>query len=422
MASAGLMAGGAFAWVRPQEMSGAMPSYFAKLSEALKISNHFEPTILLDLDRLDHNIGTCRQVFGNDLSYRLSAKSLPSASLQRYVMKEMGSKKIMAFHVPYLEDYLAYDPDVDILLGKVVLTESVAKFFSILQSVPGKDAADRIQWLADDAVRVRELLELARGLNMGLRVNLEIDIGLRRGGASNNQDLAAMLQIIQDNPDHLTFSGFMGYDGHVPAAPPPFFTVDRSFASAMQAYEAFHDFAKKNFGDMFQANLTLNSGGSKTYQRFGTQHFVNEVAAGSCMVKPSTFSELKDHQPALFIAAPVVKENDGLTVPFLDDYSNALSVLDPNAVRSWYVYGGGWAADTVAPEGVSPTGIVSDPPNQNLMPNQSLYNGPRKAQLNKGDFVFLQPQQGDAMFQFEKIALIRNGQVTGYWDTFNRKF
>lgn len=412
---------GGLSALRPGEATGAMPPYFANLDRALKNERLYEPVILIDLDRLDYNISVTKKHFSPTISYRLSAKSLPSANLQTYVMDRMGSQRLMAFHVPYLEQYLAYGPDIDILMGKPVLTGSIRNFFTNLTSTSHTNAADRIQWLADDATRVGNLLALARDQNLTLQINIEIDIGLHRGGARNNAELAAMLNLVQDNPQYLTFTGFMGYEGHVAAAPAPLFSIDKSFDDAMRAYQSFYEFGVAEFAQLFQADITLNSGGSKTYQRFGDHPFVNDIAAGSCMVKPSTFDILDDHLPALFIATPVLKKNDGLTIPFLEDQSRLVSWWNPNAAKSWHVYGGGWAADMVAPEGVSIFEMMADPPNQNLMPNQSLYTGPASTHLNEGDFIFMQPQQGDAMFQFEKIALIRDGKVSGYWDSFDRK-
>lgn len=408
---------------RPTEQSGRMPPYFAALDAALKQAELFEPTIVLDLDRLDQNIARAKQQFSDSLSYRLSAKSLPSPMLQHYVMTQMGSHRLMAFHLPYLPIYLAYRPAVDILMGKTVLTGSIEKLFERLATNDRADAAKRIQWLVDTSTRTNELLALAKKMGQKLRINIEIDIGLHRGGAQTTAQLAPILSLIRDNADHLRFSGYMGYDGHVAAAPAPIATIDGSFADAMHRYQTLFDFGQSEFPALFAADdLTFNSGGSKTYQRFGSQPFVNDIAAGSCMVKPSTFANLTDHIPALFIATPVLKENSTLQIPFLDDQSDLLARWNPNIRKSWYVYGGGWAADMVAPEGVSIFKMMADPPNQNLMPNQSLYVGPSTTQLREGDFIFMQPQQGDAMFQFDKIALLRNNKVVGFWDSIDQKF
>ncbi len=408
--------------IRPKAGSGAMPPYFARLDQALKQANLYEPVMLLDLDRVDHNIAVTKKYFSNDLAYRLSAKSLPSVELQNYILNKMGANKVMAFHVPYLSQYLGYGPDTDILMGKPVLTGSVHNFFASLDAGARSDAAARIQWLADDSARVGELLTLAKQMGVRLRLNLEIDVGLHRGGAQSTDELGAMLNLIAAHPDHISFAGFMGYEGHVAAAPAPLANMDQSFADAMAAYQRFYEFGTSNFGALFTDDVTLNSGGSKTYQRFGTQPFVNDIAAGSCMVKPSTFDILHDHVPALFIATPILKAHDGLLVPFLEERSTLLSWWNPNAAQSWTVYGGGWAADMVAPKGVSILKLTADPPNQNLMPNQSLYTGPKGAKLHQGDFIFMQPHQGDALFQFETIALVRNGEVTGFWSSFDRKY
>ncbi len=47
---------------------------------------------------------------------------------------------------------------------------------------------------------------------------------------------------------------------------------------------------------------------------------MNDIAAGSCVVKPSTFDffTLDTHIPALFIAAPILKKINSYEVPFLE--------------------------------------------------------------------------------------------------------
>ncbi len=76
-----------------------------------------------------------------------------------------------------------------------------------------------VQWLVDSEERLREYLDFARRRGITLRVNLEIDVGLHRGGRESNEELGRMLGIIAAGSGRLVFAGFMGYDGHVAHVP-----------------------------------------------------------------------------------------------------------------------------------------------------------------------------------------------------------
>ena len=140
------------------------------------------------------------------------------------------------------------------------------------------------------------------------------------------------------------------------------------------------------------------------------------------MVKPSTFTGLKDHLPALYIAAPVLKKRGGPQIPFIDYADGAIAWWDPNMAETIYLYGGGWAAEIVSPPGVKDNPVTSGPLNQNLLPNQSNYNASSKTPMKVGDFLFFHPQQSDAISQFEEIVVIRKNRIVGRWKSFEIKY
>ena len=48
-----------------------------------------------------------------------------------------------------------------------------------------------------------------------MRVNVEIDVGLHRGGVPEPEALTPLLAAIREDPEHLSLSGFMGYEPHL---------------------------------------------------------------------------------------------------------------------------------------------------------------------------------------------------------------
>jgi D-serine deaminase-like pyridoxal phosphate-dependent protein len=421
---AGLAAGGTALgyFVKPEDTGRPHTDYFSGVNETLRDAGIGLPVIIVDLDAIDHNVSRVKHYLTEPLNYRVVSKSLPSRELLSYVLDKAGTRRLMAFHQPFLEMLAGLDEKMDILLGKPLLVDSVEKFY---QQVPGENKeklSQQIQWLVDTNERLHHMLDLAKRHGISLLVNFEIDVGLHRGGAKNTKELDVMLRTIAANKIYLSFTGFMGYEAHVPHAPPIISSVEGAFIKAMNQYTTFFNYGRKKYPELFQGKLTFNSGGSSTYQMFPKGLPVNDIAAGSCMVKPSTFDILQDHKPALFIAAPVIKKIGGSQLPFLDFAADLIEWWDPAMQNSIYLYGGGWAADITSPPGIKLNGLTADPPNQNLLPNQSLYNGSNQIPIEVGDFVFFHPQQGDAISQFQEIIVLRDRKIIDTWKSFPIKF
>jgi D-serine deaminase-like pyridoxal phosphate-dependent protein len=429
---AGVLAAGSIvgaAVFRPEDQGGEYQPYFKQLNEALAETGLGRPCIVLDLDRVDKNLDRIGDHLKSPLAYRVVTKSLPSAALIQYVMGKTGTSKVMAFHQPFLGELIDnLGTRLDVLLGKPLPVEAVQRYLQERPPEKIKSDAETIQWLVDTPERLSQYLALARHMGLRFRLNVEIDVELHRGGAPDPESAGRMIKEILDHTDIASFTGFMGYDGHVAHAPglPGLheYAVRRAFAHSIDKYRSFVEYGRRHFTDAFGHELTLNGGGSKSYELFEAGMPVNDVAAGSMAVKPSTFDifTLADHVPALFIAAPVIKKEAGFNVPFLESVKGLVGWYDPNSRMTYYIYGGGWAGDMAAPPGVRQTAITSDPPNQNLVPNQTMLSGSARTPLNIGDYVFYHPHQGDAIFQFEDILLYRRGRIEGAWKPFHNRY
>ena len=196
------------------------------------------------------------------------------------------------------------------------------------------------------------------------------------------------------------------------------------FADNLSVYKSIIDHGKSRFPELFSGGITFNSGGSGTYSLFREYPFITDIGIGGAILRPRAYPShfLFDLQPAQFIATPLLKKIKGDLIPFIEFLAGLLEWWDPNNQYSFIIYGGGWAAQLVAPDGLQIQSLTSDPPNQNLVPNQSTLNGSKSVQLDIGDYVFYQPVQSDAMFQFEDILIVRAGQIVDYWNVFNRRY
>ena len=94
-------------------------AYFAQLQAALLEEGELRPRLIVDLDRLDHNIDQAVAFAARaGKALRLVEKSLPSFELLDYIARRAGTRRLMSFHQPFLTLDAQHWPDADILLGK----------------------------------------------------------------------------------------------------------------------------------------------------------------------------------------------------------------------------------------------------------------------------------------------------------------
>ena len=331
---------------------------FTALANALCVSGCDTPTLVLDRDRLDHNLEV---LAGLGLpALRLVVKSLPSLPLLEHCMAVLGTRRLMAFHRPFLEQVLAQYDDVDVLMGKPLPTAAVER---VVGSVP-PGRLSQVQWLVDGMPRLQQLLALARARHISLRVSIEINVGMQRGGVDEPAELAHLEQAIRAAPDHLQLSGLMGYDAHAARAARPLATVAGAIARSQERYR---DFCRVLSHDI--DTLVLNGAGSPTHIRHLRNSPLNDISLGSVLVKPTDFDlpDLAAYREALWIAAPVLKRRRGVAIPFLDRLSLPLSKVGPWARDSVFLYGGRWMAQPAWPPGMRTSRLYGLSSNQQLM-------------------------------------------------------
>lgn len=408
--------------LKPRDRGSAHDSYFAAFNALLKKETDGTAKIFCDMDRLDRNIARVMESIAHPDRLRIVVKSLPCVSLLKYIMEKTGTKKLMCFHVPFIPAILAeLGYDIDILMGKPVQVQSAESFFQTIDK--REKAALALQWLIDTPQRLLEYRDMAERIRLPIRVNIELDIGLNRGGVTSVGMLHEMMEIIWSNPEKLSFTGFMGYEGHVPHAPALFgriSAIQKALKRTMDCYHAYCRYASVHFGEIYAQATTFNTGGSGTFRFFQDQFPEKELAVGGAFLRPACYPDvsLEGFEPAMFIAAPVLKKPGPVRIPFVEFLTPLLTWWNPNMQQSFCIYGGIWAGQFISPKGVDPLEMLNDPPNQNMLPNQTLLAVSDKVPLSIGDYIFYWPQQSDAMFQFHTCITIRKGAITGEWKTF----
>lgn len=397
----------ALAWLaKPKDRGANHNPHFARLNQQLKEAGLGRPRLLIDQAALDHNIDTLTGHINRRFQYRVVAKSLPSIALLQYVMARAGTQRLMVFHQPFINQLAEAFPDADMLLGKPMPVAAARTFYQQLATQDTHfNPASQLQWLIDTPERLNQYQQLAGQLQQPLRLSIEIDLGLHRGGVQDWQQLADMVRQIQAEP-LLSLAGLMGYEPHLAKLPgSPGHWRDKAMARYRDALAAVR-------GVVGDAPLTLNCGGSPTYQLYDQGDFpFNELSAGSCLLKPGDFdiATLQDHVPAAYIAAPVLKRMARTQIPGID-LGWLQSLWDPNKARAYFIYGGYWKARPVSPAGLTLNGLYG------RSTNQELLNSSDAVQLAPDDWVFLRPDQSEAvLLQFGDLVVLNAANELHHW-------
>lgn len=391
---------------RTSSRSAPHEPYFARLERELCELGPGRPAILLDLDALDHNLAVVRRRRDTSLGLRIVAKSLPSLPLLRYVGEALGTRRFMVFE-DSLTELARQLPTADLLLGKPMPLRAAERFVE-----HAREHLGRVTWLVDDEARLLRYLELARREGVCMGISIEIDVGLRRGGLSEPGALPRLLRIVADAPRHLRFVGLMGYDAHVGALGAVPRVAKSAHRSAVGRYAAFVE-VLRSFDANWAAAAVCNGAGSKTYALHQSRGPLTEIALGSALVMPTDFDvpELVEHEPALFLAVPVLKRIEGTVLPMFDGASRLWSRLDPDRELSYALYGGRWLAKPWSPRGLVPH------PVHGSSTNQSMWSGARRTGLEPEGSVFFRPTQSErVMSEHGPILLVRDGKLSGAWE------
>lgn len=401
--------GGAVLMWKPEDRGAPHNEYFSRLNDLLKRDGPGHPVMVVDLDRMDHNIDRLAGSVGPDRTWRVVVKSLPSVELLRHVMTRAGTNALMLFHQPFLNEVAMAFPDADVLFGKPMPVQAATTFYRKLGDT-SFDPATQVQWLIDTHDRLLQYKALAERLGTNMRINVEIDVGLHRGGLPAPQALEPLLATIKESP-RLSFAGLMGYEPHLTGLQAD---LDHpAVKNVLGLYQGFMDLAGSTGVDITQ--LTLNGAGSHTLGIYVKDHTMNDLSAGSGVMMPSDFDtyHLASHEPALFIATPILKRYEELRVagdPWIADF---LPWWDPNLQRLYYIYGGYWKAHVVSPSG------VPDPIYEST--NQSPVTTSRSVDLRVDDYMFLRPTQSEhVMLQFGDLLVIKASELVESWPVFHQ--
>ena len=406
-----LLAGGAIAVgagiaLRPGDNgAGGHSPYFAGISAALKRAGIAQPTLVIDRQRLDANIKTVREALApTRLALRIVTKSLQAPALLQAVMTGTGTNRLMVFNGVMLDEMVRSQPASDVLLGRPLPAMQVDAFVQRHANSPVPAAHP--QWLVDSPKRLHQYVAVAQARGAQLRINLEIDVGLHRGGLPDADAVGEILEIARTEK-RAEVTGLMGYDAQVVGVPFP----QSELAHVKQRYADARAVLGSKLG-RDPDRLTLNTAGSPTYMLHLDDKAANEVALGSGFVKPLDFDldTLSRHVPAAFIAEPVLKALDPARIPTIESLSGLIAAIDPNSRKAFFAYGGYGDAEPVSPPGLEFSSLYG---------GRAMLTGSSRVDLKQDDFIFFRPRESEGTFlQFGDLAIYDGGEIVARWPTF----
>lgn len=362
--------------------------YFKQLNHDLKIAGTGLPQLIIDEKVLMQNIDFIKHSLkkASHLRPRFVVKSLGCMQLIQLIAQQLETQSFMVFHLPHIKQILDIFPQADVLLGKPMPVTALRTFVA----EKNEDLIHQIQWLVDTVERVEQYLNIAQQFNLKLRLNIEIDVGLHRGGVETMSQLDEICQLIARNLSHLSLSGFMGYDAHVSKIPEIIKKAITAYTESQEIYKSYIEYLGSNFPSLFHDKLCFNGGGSPSFDLHLKHSVCNDVSFGSMLLKPSDFDidSLSNLQPALWIATPVLKVLKSIKIP-------SMSVLNrlPRNRYAVFIYGGYWLGKCVYPQGTHPHFLYGRSSNQELLSVKNTH------QLNVDDYVFIRPTQSEAIIQ-----------------------
>ncbi|MEH6662958.1 MAG: alanine racemase [Parasphingorhabdus sp.] len=409
-----VVAGGmALALGRTSDKSGPRSPYFLAMQKALRDANIAQPTLVIDRARLNANIDQLMSDLPDGMGYRIVAKSLPSLDLIGYIRERAGTDRLMTFNLPMLIALSKAMPEANQLIGKPMPAQAVKNYFTALPQDKA-EAASKVQWLVDTPERLDQYAAIADAQGADMAINLELDVGLHRGGMEPGGALTGMMEKIRQS-NRLSFSGLMGYEPHLSKIPTTLGWRDRAKNGAWEIYGSALGAAKQVFGEAMVKAATRNAAGSPTYRLYKDTDIANEISVGSALVKPTDFDTdlLEPFTPAAFIATPAIKVLDETQLPVMEFADGAKRALNPNLDKTVFIYGGKWMAHPEDPPGLRYNSTFG------RSSNQEMLNGGPGTDIRPDDFVFLRPTQSEAVFlQFGDIAIYDNGVIVDSWPVF----
>jgi D-serine deaminase-like pyridoxal phosphate-dependent protein len=276
------------------------------------------PLMVVDLDAFDANAtDLVRRAGGKPI--RLASKSVRVPSLIERALAAPGFRGVLAYN---LREALWLEREG--ITDDVVIAYPTVDRPALAELVASPSAASHITLMVDDAAQLDVIDSIRSSPDVGVRVALDIDAGLRVGGQhvgpkrSPVHDLEDVLSLARQVTarDGFTLVGVMTYEGQVAGVPDDgpsqrarSLVVRRLKAASMTQLAERRQVIAERLADLVELEF-WNGGGSGSVEATSADPTVTEVAAGSGLLVPGLFDHYQSFtpRPAAFYGLPVTRK------------------------------------------------------------------------------------------------------------------
>jgi D-serine deaminase-like pyridoxal phosphate-dependent protein len=254
------------------------------------------PALLIDLDRLQHNIdrmaGHLRE---RGVAWRPHAKAFKCPAIA-HLLRRAGAIGVTVAKVSEAE-VMADGGIDDILIAHLVVGPSKVARLAALQR------RAQVKVTVDHSDQIAPLGHAASAAGVTIGVLVDVDIGMKRTGVASAEDAVELARFVSATPG-LRFDGLMGYEGHTLMIADP---AEKRTAVAGALARLIHarDVAE---ADGLQCRI-ISAGGSGSYQYAADIPGITELQAGGGIFACQYYTRIckvTGHRPAVTVLATVV--------------------------------------------------------------------------------------------------------------------
>ncbi len=340
------------------------------------------PTLYVDLDALEHNVGMMAgRASDAGVAWRPHVKASKSPDLAKQLLAG-GAQGITCAKVAEAEAMVAGGVTDILIANEIVGPLKIARLIALAREA-------RLCVAVDDLRNISDLSAAAARVGVELDVLVDINIGTNRCGVS--PEVAPELARAVSDAPALRLRGLMGYEGHVVGIG----DLEAKEAASAAAAEIFAA-ARSGVEAAGMAVEIMSGGGTGNYWFNVQMGAANELQAGGGVLLDRTYQEhmrVPGHRQSLFVQAQVIS----------------------TAVPGFAIADAGWKTTgmhtglplSVAPAGVEVVGLNAEHTKLRLDPDTSI---------EPGDRVKMIPSYSDStMLLHRMLYAVRAGAIEAIW-------
>ncbi len=261
----------------------------------MRIADIDTPALVLDLDRVEHNIDTMARFFaGLRAGLRPHFKTPKCAEIARRQLAA-GAIGITCAKLGEAEVIADAGLEVSVLLAnQVVGRVKVERLVALGQRLP------ELLFAVDAVEQIDAVEAAARGSGARLGAVIEVDVGMKRCGTDAPAETVALAKRIAQGG--VPYRGIMGYEGHAVLVPDE--DKRKALAEAAMTTLGEHREALEAAG---LAPEIVSAGGTGTHDLSGRTPGVTEIQAGSYVFMDGAYQRVRsEFRPALTVLTTVV--------------------------------------------------------------------------------------------------------------------